>query len=226
MKPGAIFATYPSLSGGSEFALSIDRARAGRLLIIPALFDESNKLRRFAAEIMRRLDHAGIDSFLPDLPGQNESLAPLNQQSLVDWRDEAAAAARHFHATHIFTIRGGALLAPDALPGWRYAPVSGTSLLRGMLRARVLSSKEAGKQERREDLLELGRTEGLELAGYQLGPSMISGLETAEPAPSEGQAEIAQGDVGGAGLWMRAEPDHNQEQAERLASLIAEGMTA
>jgi len=34
-------------------------------------------MRRFTVEVMRRLDNAGIDSFLPDLPGGNESSQAL-----------------------------------------------------------------------------------------------------------------------------------------------------
>ena len=72
----------PTAAGGetAEYALSFDSARQQRLLVIPALFDEGTKLRRLTVEVQRRLDGAGIDSFLPDLPGTNESRAPLKAQ--------------------------------------------------------------------------------------------------------------------------------------------------
>ena len=54
-----------------EMLLGFDRGRAVRVLILPAWFDEANKLRRFTVGVMRRLDAAGIDCFLPDLPGCN-----------------------------------------------------------------------------------------------------------------------------------------------------------
>lgn len=216
-------ATWPSPSGGSEYAVSFDRERAKRLLVIPALFDESNKLRHFTIELMRLLDGAGMDCFLPDLAGQNESLAPLDAQSLNSWRAQAEAAAAHFRATQVLAIRGGALLAPAGLPGWLYAPVGGATILRGMLRARVLSSKEAGRQETREALLEAGLAEGLELAGYRLGPALIRELEAAEPSQAGVHVTIEQGDIGGAGLWLRAEPGHDPEQAAMLAHAIVGG---
>jgi len=50
---------------------------------------------------------------------------------------------------------------------------------------------------------------------------MIAELEAAELAPAEGQREVAQGDLGGGGLWLRAEPDHNPKQADALAAIIA-----
>lgn len=208
---------------GEEYAVAFDRQRETRLLVIPALFDEANKLRRFTVETMRRLDAAGIDSFLPDLPGWNESLSPLEEQTLEGWCHAAQAAARNFVATHVLTLRAGALLAPPALPGWRYAPTNGNSVLRAMLRARVLASREMGVEESRDDLLERGRNEGLELAGYHLGPALLAALAEAEPPESETQTTIAQGEVGGGGLWLRAEPGENAAQANKLAMLIAEG---
>ena len=206
---------------GTEYAVAFDRGRERRVLVLPALFDEANKLRHFTVEVMRRLDEAGLDAFLPDLPGCNESLAPLEAQSLHAWRDAGEAAATHFGATHALTVRGGALCAPASLPAWRYAPATGASILRAMLRARVIASKEAGLEENRDTLLEQGRATGLELAGYRLGAAMIRELEAAEPPGGAALANIAQGDLGGAGLWLRAEPDHDAAQAIALAANVA-----
>lgn len=214
-----MIASWPGRDG-DEYAIAFDRSRERRILVIPALFDEANKLRHFTVETMRRLDAAGLDSILPDLPGCNESLAPLEEQSLQNWRDATEAAAEHFAATHVLAIRGGALCAPADLPTWRYAPATGASILRAMLRARVLASKEAGVEETREDLLAQGKEAGLELAGYRLGATMIRELEKAEPSGGAALANIAQADLGGAGLWLRAEPDHDPAQASALAALL------
>jgi hypothetical protein len=216
--------TWPCPGSGEEYALAFDQGRDARVLVLPALFDEANKLRRFTVDVMRRLDAAGLDALLPDLPGCNESLAPLEDQTLAGWTEAAEAAAAHFGATHVLSIRGGALHAPPALPEWRYAPATGASLLRALLRARVLAGKEAGIEESREALLERGRAEGLELAGYRLGARMIRNLESAEPMGGAALANIAQSDVGGAGLWLRAEPDHSAEQADALAALVTQGL--
>jgi hypothetical protein len=206
---------------GEEFALAFDEGRSHRILVLPAWFDEGNKLRHFTVEVMRRLDGSGIDSFLPDLPGCNESLAPLETQTLADWRAEVAEAVAWFSATHILAVRAGAMIAPETVPGWRYAPVAGASQLRGLLRARVLSSREAGREEDRNSLLAEGRERGLELGGFRLGAAMLGELETAELAPAAKQRDVTQGDVGGAGLWLRAEPDHDPKQADALAAIIA-----
>jgi hypothetical protein len=86
------------------------------VLVLPAWFDEGNKLRHFTVEVMRRLDGSGIDTILPDLPGCNESLVPLDAQTLDTWRSAAVAASRRFSATHVLSVRAGAMLSPDALP--------------------------------------------------------------------------------------------------------------
>ncbi len=215
----------PAPGGGTrdELALTFDHAREQRLLILPAWFDEANKLRRQTVEVMRRLDLSGIDCVLPDLPGCNESLAKLPEQTLEGWRAAAAAAAEHFKASHVLTLRAGALLAPADLPGWRYAPIAGRQVLRPMLRARTVASREAGRSERTEDLQALGRNEGIELAGWQIGKEMFGVLETAEPVTD--LVEIEQGALGGPGLWLRAEPDEDAEQADALAAMLAIGMT-
>lgn len=211
------------LDGGGtaeELLVSFDRTRRNRLLVLPAWFDEANKLRHFTLAVMRLLDEAGIDSFLPDLPGCNESLVPLAQQTLTGWHAGAAAAAQDFAATHVLSIRAGALIAPASLPGWRYAAQGGAKQLRGMIRARTLAAREEGREESSAELMETGRREGLVLAGWPLGPSFFGEFAEAEAAPSPVQRDIAQSALGGPALWLRAEPDHDQAQAEALARII------
>jgi len=213
----------PDLAG-EELLVGFDRGRPLRVLVLPAWFDEANKLRRFTVEVMRRLDSAGIDSLLPDLPGCNESIEPLELQTLSSWRAAAEAAAETLGATHVLAIRAGALIAPATLPGWHYAAQSGPKLLRGMIRARTITAREAGKFETYEELTAIGRDAGLVLGGWPLGPEMVAELETAEPALAPGQSNIPQGALGGAGLWLRAEPDEDAGQADRLAGAIGQSL--
>merc|ERR1711948_127356 len=147
--------------------------RAVRVLICPAWVDEANKLRRFTVEVMRRLDRAGIDTLLPDLPGCNESLLPPHDQTLGGWRSDMIAAAEALRATHVLALRAGALVAPRGLPGWHYAAQSGPKLLRGMVRAQVIASREAGIADTSEALMERGRAEGLVLGGWDIGPALF-----------------------------------------------------
>lgn len=216
----------PAPAGGTrdEMALVFERLGPHRLLVLPAWFDEANKLRRQTVEVMRRLALSDIACILPDLPASNESEAALATLTLADWQEAAEAAAAHFRATHVLAIRAGVILAPPGLPGWAYAPTGGRSTLRGMLRARTIAAKEAGRAERVEDLVEIGRRKGIELAGWHLGADMFRALETAEP--SDRLALVEQADLGGGGLWLRAEPGEAPEQADALAAIIAVGLTS
>ncbi|GAA0280098.1 hypothetical protein GCM10009127_21530 [Alteraurantiacibacter aestuarii] len=217
--------SWPSPCGGEEYAVEFNHQRGPCLLVLPAWFDESNKLRHFTVEVMRALDAQGVDSVLPDLPGCNESLEPLDQQDLHSWRDAAAQAAQALACTHVLAIRAAATIAPP-LPGWSYAPVAATSALRALLRGRVIASKETGRVEKREELLETGLAQGLDLAGYRLGPAMIAQMAEADLPERADVEEIRQAELGGAGLWLRSEPDHDQQQAEALAARIAAGLRA
>lgn len=224
MTPGA----YTSLRGNgehfAEYALCIDHGRSSRLLIVPALFDEGNRLRRLTVEVMRRLGAAGIDCFLPDLPGCNESLQSHGEQSLALWREAMAAAAVQLRATHVLSIRGGALVVPEDLPGWRYSPVNGATILRQMLRMRIVSAREAGREETQAGLLESGLADGIELGGYRLSPAMVADLQDATPPDGTEQSIIGQDMIGGGGLWLRAEPDEDRAQADALAAVVALGL--
>ncbi len=223
-----MIASYPCPcgedSGNREFALSFDHERPWRLLIVPALFDEGNRMRRLTVDVMRRLDSAGIDSFLPDLPGCNESLLLLEDQTSGLWRAAMKAAAVHFRASHVLAVRGGALIVPDGLPGWHYAPVKGANLLRQMLRARILSAREAGASETQESLLEAGQECGVTLAGYRLGAEFFGELLSLVPTVAPDIAHIDQDMLGGSGLWLRAEPDEDRHQADALAAIVAVGI--
>lgn len=202
-----------------ELLVSFDLGRARRVLVIPALFDEANKMRRFTVQVMRALDALGVDSFLPDLPGQNESLRALEDQTLAGWRDATCAAANAVNANAFLSLRAGALIAPDGLDGYHYAPQTGPKQLRAMLRARTIAAREAGLEESSEALGKIGRSEGLTLAGWSIGQEMFAELE-ADSAPLA-RPVIDQKAVGGRGLWLRAEPSEDAEQARRLATLIS-----
>jgi hypothetical protein len=67
----------------------------------------------------------------------------------------------------------------------------------------------------------MARNVGIELAGWQLGPELVTQLEAAEPGESPIRARIDQSTVGGKPLWLRAEPDEDPEQADAIAAIIA-----
>ena len=206
---------------GEEFALVAgpDEA-AARVLIIPALFEEANRTRRMLVETMRALDGLGIASVLPDLPGCTESRAPLDRQDLGSWRAAMATAARHFTASHVLTLRGGAVILPD-LPGWQLEPVGGVQVLRPMLRARTIAAREDGRAETMDGLFEKGLAAGIELAGYRLGAAMIADLAAAAASDRPALTMLMLADLGGAALWLRSEPGEDAALSMALAARIA-----
>ncbi|MBX7496227.1 hypothetical protein K3172_10220 [Qipengyuania sp. 6B39] len=216
----------PDGGTGEEMMLGFDQGRTTRILLLAPLFDEANKFRRQLVEIMRRLDQNGIDSFLPDMPGCNESLARHGEQSLARWQEVAARAADHVRATHVFAIRSGSWLAPEAHAGWLYAPARPAKILRSLARARTLAAREAGRDETVDSLLEQGRTKGIELTGWELGSRLVGELETAQFEPAAAYSVIEQADIGGKPLWLRAENDVDPAQADALVALILAGLSA
>ena len=83
------------------------------------------------------------------------------------------------------------------------------------------ASREAGREEKVETLLETGREQGLELAGWHLSARMIAELEQAEAPADPRLRVIDQATLGGSPLWLRAEPSEDADQADALAAIIA-----
>lgn len=213
-------ATWPAHPDYQELALLALPDSGKRVLFVPPLFGEANKMRRFTVQAMHALAELGVGSVLPDLPGTNESLKPLSEQTISNWRDAVQSAAQHFKATHIVTVRSGAVCAPAGLPILSYAPQSGANLMRGMLRLHMISEREAGRETTSEQLDQKARESGLWIAGYDISPSLFTGLLEAQQC--EAAITLQGGDLGGPGLWLRAEPSEAPEQSQRFADLIAE----
>ena len=211
---------------GEEFALTAGPpAAAARVLIVPALFEEANRTRRMVVETMRVLAGAGIASVLPDLPGCNESVAALDVQDLASWRAALVAATEHFTVTCVLSLRGGALVAPATLRGWRLEPIAGAQILRPMLRARTVSAREEGRAETIDGLLVEARPAGIELVGYRLGATMVRDLEGAGIADEAAQEVLKITDLGGAALWLRSAPGEDGELSIALAARLVTDLT-
>ena len=211
---------------GEEFALVAGPSdAAARVLIVPALFEEANRTRRMLVETMRALAKAGIACVLPDLPGCNESLAPLDAQDLTSWRAAMVAATDHFSATHVLSLRGGAVVAPHNLRGWRFEPIAGAQVLRPMLRARTVAAREEGRTETMDGLLEHGSSAGIELTGYGMGAAMVRDLAAATLPETVAQALLTLDELGGTALWLRSEPGEDADLSTALAARIVADLT-
>jgi hypothetical protein len=217
--------TY-NIGGREEQVLGIGDINATRkILIIPPLFDEMNRMRRMIVVAMRDLAARGIATFLPDLPGCNESLALMPEQDLECWRSAMILAAERLGASHIAAIRGGALI-DDGLrdfPHWRLAPVKGASVIKTMMRTRIAGDKETGVTTSMDDLMAEARSSRVELSGHLLNLKMVEQLTAAEPAilPNVHTVNLGGGTdmIAGSALWLRAEP---QDDAAMSAAIAVE----
>lgn len=207
---------------GEEMALTFDKGREHRLLVIAPLFDEANKFRRQATEIMRNIDAQGIDCVLPDLPGGNESAAPLDRQSFTEWRAAIKAAAEHFRATHLFAVRASCSLLPSEMPGLLYAPQAPARQLRAMVRARTIALREAGAAETSDEIAAKGRSEGVTLAGWSISPTLYADLEKEIQIESDQHTDLPHENIGGSPFWLWAEPGYDADQAKALSAAITQ----
>jgi hypothetical protein len=209
-----------NFNGQDEHCLCFGAGAARQILIIPPLFDEMNRMRWVLVSAMRDLGERGVGSALIDLPGCNESLAPLEAQDLAHWRQAVAECAEQLGATHIASFRGGALVDDGtALPVWRLAPVKGSSLLKTMIRTRIAGEKEAGRSLTEAELLTHAETGPIELAGNMLGSAMVALLQSAVPATPPNCTERKLGeDIAGSPLWLRAEPQDDPAFAAAIAA--------
>ncbi len=214
------YLTY-RFAGHDEFCLSFGSDRARRILIIPPLFDEMNRMRSVLVTSMRDLAGRGVGSVLIDLPGCNESLALLEKQGLNSWREAVTACATQLAVTHIASMRGAALIDNSCadLPHWRLAPVKGASLLKTMIRTRIAGEKEAGNSTTEAQLLAQAEAAPIELAGNMLGANMVAQLAVAEPVTHANFVERKLGeDIVGSPLWLRAEPQDDANFAANIAA--------
>ena len=214
------YRTY-HFAGHDEHVLCFGAEASRQILIIPPLFDEMNRCRRMLVQAMRGLAERRTGSFLLDLPGCNESLAALENQNLSTWREAVSTAAAQLGATHIASLRGGALVddgAPD-LRHWRLAPTKGSSLLKTMIRTRIAGDKEADKTTSEAGLMEAAKTGPIELAGNLLGTAMVEELASTEPAEVAQLRLRALGqDIAGSTLWLRAEPQDDPAMSAAIAA--------
>lgn len=195
--------------GGSELLLRHGGGSPVTLLVLPALFEEANRMRRFTVSIMRNLARLDIGTILPDLPGTGESLTPLPDVVLADWHDAVAALVPH--ASGSIAIRGGALLDGVFTNRWRLAPETGARLLRDMIRATAWSD---GLTATEIDARALAGP--IRLAGTIIGPALYAALGDAVPI---GEASSVAHDV--PKLWRAAEPGDDPDVAQQVAEDIA-----
>ena len=133
---GAPRISHYDWSGGREAMLRFGPDTGPVAILALPLFEEANRTRTFAVRLLRELGTRGVAGALPDLPGQGESVVPLEEVSLADMQAASAAAASAAGARYVIGIRSGALLAGDASVAghWHLSPQDGASLVRELSR--------------------------------------------------------------------------------------------
>jgi pimeloyl-ACP methyl ester carboxylesterase len=216
-------------AGGREAMLRFGPADGPLVLFAMPLFEEANRTRAFVVSMLRALAGQGIASLLPDLPGTGESLTELEEVSASDWT-EAFSAASGSRPCHVAALRGGCLIAGNvpALSRWYFAPATGETVVRDLIRARQIADREEGG---RFDADEADRDgPPIELAGNRVPRPLLRALREAEPDEMppcrivrlDGDPHTADRHVPGTPLWRRSEPDNDPE----LAALLAEDLAA
>lgn len=191
------------------------------ILLSAPLFAEMNKMRSTLVEVMRLLSEHNIKCSLPDLPGFNESLIPLNKQNLENWQSAVKTCANQKDVSHIASFRGGALIDAIGLPIWRLNSVKGANLIKTMIRSKVIALKEAGQSISIEKLQEQAHNHGIELAGYELSAQLFAELQEAEPHISDNVAQLKIGqDIEGSALWLRSEPNYDAILAQSISQSL------
>ena len=213
---------------GSEAIWRFGGGSGAVVLLAMPLFDEANRMRAFAATLLRAIAGQGLVGMLPDLPGTGESLVATCDARLEDWRAAFAAASRHAAAigpVHVAALRGGALVdgpATDAISRWHFAPARGDAIVRELMRARALTEGPL--------TIDLGdQTDDgppVVLAGNALARPMLRALNRAgydgggplRTVRLTGDAGDADHRVEASPLWRRAEPANDPALAVSLAA--------
>ena len=214
-----------------ELCLSFASPSSRRVILVPPLFDEMNRMRKMMVDVMRSLHALEIGSFLPDLPGTNESLVALERVTLSDWRKAVQACTQQHQISHIASFRGGALTVANMLSAdhWIFSPVKGATILRTMLRTKIAADRESGSNTSLAELTARAEARPLELAGNIIGSELFAQLNAADVPDLENQRIVrleadnkpGDGQVPGSALWLRAEPDDDTAMSAAIARDIA-----
>jgi hypothetical protein len=207
------------------------------------LFEEANRMRAFAVAICRALSERGFASVLPDLPGQGESLVPLEECGILTISDGYESAARLLsdegRPVYGVALRSGALLCKSGplKNRWQFSPQDGASLVRDLKRIKQAALGRTGKLSESwyfdSDHPEGAPAAAVEVAGNVI-PADLLDILSAYPLWSgetrtvrlESDPKPADRHLPGPPLWRRAEPGNDLPLAALLADDIADWIAA
>lgn len=166
----------------------------GSVLVIPPFGEEMNKSRRMITETAQRMCESGVAVIVPDLFGTGDSEGEFREAEVNRWVEDLATAckqaeSRAMPVKAILAVRLGCALAvaaqrSGALPAveasaWWQPVLDGKRHVAQFLRLRVAGGSMRGDAPETVDELRQRSAAGetLTVAGYELSPSLVTGLE-------------------------------------------------
>ena len=175
------------------------RAGGPCVLIVPPFAEELNKSRRTFTEVSLALAERGVASLLPDLHGTGDSAGEFRDADWQVWKDELRHAAEWASSegwgiTSMLGMRLGCPLAAEVAASLSsplercvfWQPVlDGERFITQLLRLRVAASMMADQKESVTDLRKrFSSGETLEVAGYEISPTLIAAIDRVRLAES------------------------------------------
>jgi exosortase A-associated hydrolase 2 len=194
---------HPAPGGGQRLYLHhappAGQAVRGALVYAHPWAEEMNKSRRMAALAARALAADGWAVLQVDLLGCGDSSGDFADATWQAWVQDIVAAAQWAQQRHpgaplwLWGLRSGALLCTEAartlgadtqLLLWQPA-LQGKQVLQQFLRLKAAAqlAQGGGKAALEAVRTDLAAGRHVQIAGYELGPLLASGLEAAQLAP-------------------------------------------
>lgn len=173
--------------------------QADAVLFFPPFAEELNKSRRMISLQARSFAQAGLATLVIDLYGTGDSEGELHQASWRQWQEDMALALAWLsdqgHRKVVFWgLRLGCALVMDLAAKYReqisalllWQPVLNgqvflNQLLRLKLAAELFSDQNVAKVSTKDLRISLKQGQNVEIAGYELNPSLADSIEQLRP---------------------------------------------
>jgi exosortase A-associated hydrolase 2 len=195
---GAISGQFLGAPGRRIFVLLREPEASVRtgasVLVVPPFGEEMNKSRRMITDAAQRLCDMGLAVVLPDFYGTGDSEGEFRETQVERWVEDLDLACRYAEGRGspvqaVLAVRLGCALAVagarrGAIPAvaasvWWQPVLEGRRHLAQFLRLRVAAANMRGDTEETVDRLRARSSMGevISVAGYELSPALVQGLE-------------------------------------------------
>lgn len=178
----------------------------GALLYIHPFAEEMNKARRMAARQARQFAESGFAVLQIDLLGCGDSSGDFGDASWAAWKEDVLLGYSWLRQQTaapltLWGLRAGCLLAAEAAVDLPEPPnfvfwqpvLSGKQHWQQFMRLKMAGELASGQAKGVTEQLRKTLANGLavEIAGYTVSPSLVSGLEASELTPLMGVRNVA-----------------------------------